>query len=220
LIRSTAELALLSLRRPLLAALLAVGSPSKNPTRGVEYQGAVEEILKARVGRLRVHKQLSNFMNRLVVGIEIVVALAAVANTIDMSWELGVSTVFNPWCVQSFGPLVWATFALLIYILGNITFRLRVGLRSESGPPYDSRGNIKSLFGSELVLCKAQDNRILWWKDETYTFVLLAWFNSLITLVHIMFGTIWFSSILFISAGDALGVWRDMLLQQSFVGRL
>jgi len=203
---SSAECALLALRRPVLALLLAVGSPSKNPIRTIEYRGPVEEIVKEKRGKLKLHQTLSRPANTCIAFAEMILALGSMVNVIHLCWSIGKTTVFNPWCDRSFGPLVWTSISAVIFMLGTGTFSLVVHehLESEEGTSYMRR--FWKRLRNERVPCMAQEPRWLSWKDESYAFVFLGWMTTLLTIVHIIFGTFWFSSVLFLSAGDALAI--------------
>ncbi|KAL2060988.1 hypothetical protein VTL71DRAFT_9040 [Oculimacula yallundae] len=204
---SIAECALLAARKPLLAFLLSLGSPSKNPTRVIEYRGPVEEIIKERHGKLKFHNNMSRGMNAFVAIIEIVLAAGSVWNVLYLCWKVGKTTVFNPWCEQSWGPLVWVMVAAVIYLLGTGTFFsvLRRHWISEKKATGIQQVIWKSLK-NELSPCRAQAQLHVGWKPESYIFVFLGWATTMLTILHIMFGTFWFSSLLFVSAADALGI--------------
>lgn len=203
---SSAECALLALRRPVLALMLAMGSPSKNPIRTTEYRGPVEEIVKEKHGKLRLHQNLSRPFNTCIAVAEMLLALGSTGNIVYLCWNIGKTTVFNPLCDQSFGPLVWMIVSVVIFILSTATVSLVVQEHLELEDDSNHLRRFWKKLRNELVPCRTQESRRLSWKDESLAFVFLGWMTTLLTIVHIVFGTFWFSSVLFVSAGDALGI--------------
>lgn len=201
---NTAESALLSIRRPVLALFLSMGSPSKDPMRAISYQAPVDEMIRQKKGRLLPHRNLNPLHAKIILAFEYMLAGAAVANVYHQSWIIGRSTVFNPLCSESFGPLVWTGFAIVIYILGVVVFRLRAA-EHDVGRNSRERGS-RAFLKNEVTLCGSHVETCLKWKPESLLFVSLAWAVSLLTIVHLIFGTLWFASILFVSVLDSLGI--------------
>lgn len=201
---STAECALLAVKRPILALFIAAGSPSKSPTRSLDYWIPIEENMRRKAGRLRPQSLLSPMSQKFVWLLEWVVAGAAVANVYYTSWQLGSRTIYVPWCTKSSGPLLWAAFGIPIHLLGVWTFFLRA-MKCSNGADLKLQ-SIWRIFEDELSLCGYHASSVLQWKNETYMFVVMAWLTSIASLIQILFCTLWFSSLAFISVDDALGV--------------
>src|SRR4051812_39694146 len=86
---NTTELALISSRRPLLAVLLVLGSPSVNQIRTFQYPDPAEDLQEgdSRLVLPNINDQIPHSKgNILRVVIELVLVLASVANLFSLSW--------------------------------------------------------------------------------------------------------------------------------------
>lgn len=103
------QTALLSLRRPLIACLLAMGSPGIPPLRSFERED-IPRFLRRRKDSMALERATSfegPVGKGLVVGVELVLVLAAIGNVFYTSYELGVKT-FVSWSQDvSYHPLMW-----------------------------------------------------------------------------------------------------------------
>jgi len=193
---NTVETALLALRRPFLALLLASGAPTVSPLRMFDY-GQPHKILSKPFKNRRFPdlKSRPRFAVALAL-LEYVFAGIAVANLAHVCWQLSNLAVcgFSP--ETAYLPLLWAFLALVIHIFGAITNRFRISLKP-------IKGTAVELFMREFQLNARLPPTTLEFKQESYTFIFLSWFTSTGSVLHIMFGTLVFSSILFISTRDA-----------------
>ncbi|KAI1171297.1 hypothetical protein F4777DRAFT_64916 [Nemania sp. FL0916] len=212
---STDELAMLSVvgRRPLLALLISLGNPSVYIERVFDFRQP-EKMLQRSRGRYRLYKPDTTFKRCVLAALQYAVALGAAANVASLSWQLGVGTVCSWWAETVFGPLVWTILSVPIHFAGAFAIRLRVRrIYSDE----DKEINIglaqwirllPSRFArywkSEWVPAIAQDDiRVVSFEEEKI-YVAWSWFLSTSTIIHILFGSLVLSGLLFIGPQDAL----------------
>jgi hypothetical protein len=195
---STAETVLLARRRPLLAFLIACGSPSVNPLRTFTYADPVAD-LKTVEGHL-VPTSFRPRQAALVTLLEFIFVLAAVANTYTACYQMGFWTVNTMSCDSTFYPLAWAALTLWIHLCGMLALSLRVKTAKDqiksSKPGYTSK--LTQWFKHEAEPCIMHEKLVLAWKPQTYVFVGMSWLISVSTVAHIVYGTVTFSGLYFI----------------------
>lgn len=200
---STEETSLLFVvgRRPFLALCIAAGSPAVFPMRSFEPKDPLE-LLKDRKGRKRP-PSLSYIKAPMVMALEYVVVVGAIANIATVSKELGVQVVCSFAPHLTYLVLLWAFLILIIHTSGSIALLLcaRVSHREVSSRiwewirvqvvPFDQQGPINVKV--EIY-------------PETYWSLFFAWFTAILTVCHVIYGTLTFSSMLFISVKNSLVV--------------
>ncbi|KAK3684329.1 hypothetical protein B0T22DRAFT_501554 [Podospora appendiculata] len=168
-------------RRPLLYLILTCGSPSVFFTRAFQYTNPAELLSDHRF-RLRQHHP-TGILRRGVTLLEYVLALGAMANAIDVHSDLGLRTicpVLPDWTVA---PLLWGGLGAVVHL-----------------------GWLKRLAASEFTMCAHHENLHYSVRRETKKYIIFSWLLSMVTMVHIVFGTLVLSSLLFIGPRDALSV--------------
>lgn len=148
------------------------------------------------------------------------VAFAAVANVVEVSYELAF------WAVCSYPPetvcvpFLWPSISLALHLVGAAAVALRVDLvtKGRSNSRSDEHEAYRSWIGrwlsKERHLCAStvgdknghSKPLVLRLRDETYSFLFLNWLMSTGAIMHMILGTVVFSSTLFISTGDAVMV--------------
>ncbi|KAK4196161.1 hypothetical protein QBC40DRAFT_258315 [Triangularia verruculosa] len=130
---STEEMSMLAnvARRPLLALMLAAGSPSVYFSRAFEYHQP-DHILADHKARLRQWRPKKWYSKLLISLAQYTIAMATIANIASLNWEIGVKSICTLWTNRIFGPTIWAVLGLLVHILGTIGLRLRI--RGWRGP--------------------------------------------------------------------------------------
>lgn len=179
-------------RRPVLTTLLLAGAPVVVALRPFEYKDPVG-ILRAREGRFySFHTGPSWVM----VLLEYIVALASVANVAHVTYELsvGVTTMILP--DSSYLPGLWAGTGIIVHIIGALCLKSRLRLLTPKNEP---------MLRSELTL-SAEKHITVETVPETKLFLALSWLTSISTTFHVIFGTLAFSSMQFVSVRDAFGV--------------
>ena len=122
---SISETSLLSSQRPLLAFLVGLGAPATQPSRLFEYEDPID-LLSTGSGRL-VIPELTSSAAGLVSGLEYLAAAGAVANVLQASYQLGVSTVSAVSCTIWELPMVWSTLSIIVHLVAAVGFYIRVG---------------------------------------------------------------------------------------------
>jgi hypothetical protein len=110
-------------RRPVLAVLLAAGSPAVFATRSFEVTDPLR-LLKDRESRSRL-PNLSSRIEITVMITEYVFALAAIANIITLGYELGVQVVCSFTPHSTYIPLLWGFLSLSVHASGVIAFAFK-----------------------------------------------------------------------------------------------
>ncbi|MCJ1479392.1 hypothetical protein MMC13_008077 [Lambiella insularis] len=119
-----AESSILSMERPLLSILLAIGGPSIYPARPFAYYDPLEAINQAPAGFTNSPDgHLTYFA---VSALQYLISLAAAANVIAVSLELGLKTVVvwkkrNPYL-----PLIWVLLPVVLHVGAAIRLHLFV----------------------------------------------------------------------------------------------
>ncbi|KAF2718658.1 hypothetical protein K431DRAFT_296658 [Polychaeton citri CBS 116435] len=197
---STIETGILALKRPVLAFFLAAGTPSVNPIRTFEYHDP-QEILQLRDGALRM-PELSGVMVTAVGVTQYLLAFGAVGNLAVVSYQLSVQTICSFAQETAFLPALYAFLAVAIHIAGSTAVALRYRFHDTSG----RKKSVWAIFMQEITPSCNQDRSYLAPVKETPMFVILSWLTSTGTVLHIVFGTLVFSSLIFLQTQDALGV--------------
>ncbi|KJJ30141.1 hypothetical protein AFLA70_121g002561 [Aspergillus flavus AF70] len=195
--------------RPFLSLCLALGSPAVLPDRPFEYPN-----VKALLGADGIKKGLTipkpgGRTWILISALEYIVALGAVANIVTACYQLGIQCICNYATEVTAQPLIWAFIVGLVHIGGTIALSLRYRvIRSPVGETHTVQPN---WFGRYLI---REINPSLYSTpppdvdeiEESYLFLLFSWCVSTGAVVHILYGTMVLSSLLFISVQDALAL--------------
>lgn len=207
---TTTETGMLSLRRPLLAFLLAAGAPAVNPIRTFEYRDPLT-MLRARAGTWRVpHPRGDGHAHSplwvlATVAVQYALAGAAVANLFWVSWTMAHRTICS-WAPEiGWLPVAWAFTSVGIHVAGAGAVALRMRFVNAAALPLGRRvrGVLRDEFTPSAL---GSASRRLQWRPEGWAFYCLSWATATGTVLHIIFGTLVFSSILFIATADAVTV--------------
>lgn len=222
---STEETSLLFVvdRRPILALFIAAGSPAVFPMRSFDFKDPVG-LLKDREGRLRP-PPFSYAWTSITTVLEYLLVLTAIANIAFLSRQLGVQVVCNFAPERTNLVLLWAFLIPVIHLIGGITLKLRARVLNVSDSDSDgNRRNENEKVGWEpkqpsrlttlaqkwiqiqLTPFEEQGPLCVDLEPETNGYVFLSWFTASLTIVHVIYGTLVFSSMLFISVKDSLAV--------------
>lgn len=131
-------------------------------------------------------------------------ACAAVANLFWVSWTMAHKTICS-WAPEiGWLPVVWAFMSVGIHVAGAIAVALR--MRFVKTAETSIWRTLRSMLRDEVTPSALGSERKLQWKAEGWSFYILSWATSTGTVLHIIFGTLVFSSILFIATADAVTV--------------
>lgn len=201
---SYVETGVLAQRRPFLAFLLATGSPAVSPLRTFDYRDP-SEILRQHTA-LMAYQQPR--LSRLILVLEYLTAFAAIANLSVVTWQLCVRTICSFTTDTFWMPILWPVLAILIHIVAMVAVRLQ--WRFDERPVAQASGVHASpksgWIQRELSLCSQHPRMDFKRNEESLTFLIVAWVVSTGTVLHILLGTLVFSSLLFIETGDAISV--------------
>lgn len=205
---STTEIALLAKRRPLLALLIASGSPSVSPVRTFDYPNPVEK-LKIREGGLAL-PYFSPFQAAFVSMVEYALVLGAVANVYTAAFYAGRWTINMVDCDTDFYAIVWAVLTIPLHICGMWCLALRTETKNDNKAR--RRDGWKSVglrwLRHEATPCIVHEKLHLVQKPETYLFVVVSWWMATYTAVHVLYGTVTFSTLQFLGWSSRLLILR------------
>ena len=201
---STAEMGILAHHRPLLAFILALGSPVVSPTRAFEFQNP-KKLLEADEDELMPLPKLRGRWAVVVSALQYVVAAAAAGNIIHIGLELGIKAVcsFAPDTVYL--PLLWSLTAVLLNALGALFIYLRLKF-VRAVPDAAHEAGRWDWIKREGGLSMLQPTMAMRQKTKTYFSVLVSWSTSTFTILHLIFGTLVLSCTLFVAVPDALAI--------------
>jgi hypothetical protein len=206
---TTAETGLLSLRRPLLAFMIGAGAPAVNPTRTFNY-GDPHELMAIRKKSLKMRRPEGAWALAIML-FEYALAGAAVTNLGIVSWQLCIRTITGFAEDTAYLPALWAFLAACVHIFGAIAVAMRIRIYEISSEGLYRQRKFMRVIRDEFKLSSNQPKATLDLTDETLWFLGVSWFTAFGTVVHIIFGTLVFSSILFITTLDAVRVVFQLL---------
>ncbi|KAI1302714.1 hypothetical protein F5Y03DRAFT_193700 [Xylaria venustula] len=216
---STAETALVGLRRPLLGFLISAGSPAVSMMKTSDFARSIAEFVEGGEPRELGIDTLRWSTGRakwafLIALLEYVAVSGAVANVLHLAYELGVYAIaiFAPDTI--FGVPLWTLGAALIHLAGCLALWIRVRMRNvdaRNGEDYTVRSTkpldtwvptqlIPSVFHPAIKLEMRQDKGSVFW------FYVLTWVISIGILAQVAFGTLVLSGLLFFSLTDCLTI--------------
>lgn len=200
---SMTETALLARRRPLLAFLLACGSPAVDPIPSFVYPNPTEYLRPSQrsllVGSSRLKFIYRAHIAPLVMVGEYLLALGAVAIAVFAAYDAGRRSISAVACTDDYYPQLWLAFNAMVHILSVIALYLQAEVVPQERGQYDSTvTKISRLVCCELRLCLLQDKMELRLKEETLSLIIFWWFRSLAVVAYFAYGTVAFSSLGFI----------------------
>ena len=149
----------------------------------------------------------------MILAAEYIFAIAAIINVSLCSVQLGRRCVCSISPETMYNPILWAFLTVPIHWGGAMTVFLRVRLSTEEkqGPSSDKvhsgwNSKMSSHFKHECQLSALQSYATLKARPENNWFLLFSWLTSTGIVLHIIYGTLALSSMLFISNRDAVGV--------------
>ena len=170
------EISYLSVHRPALSFLLALGSPVVWPTRLLEYDDPVDTVKeglnKVVMRSWRAHPWASALLSAL----QYLLAAGSIANMVEISLQLGRKTVLVWSCELDYGPLLWALLPVVIHLLAAVTYnieirhqRLKVKQSAElnDGSKAERQISPKLKRSNTFVKAVTAPLNFSWWAAET-----------------------------------------------------
>lgn len=151
-------------RRPILGLFLAAGSPAVAPTRSFEYSNPTS-LLEDRLHRLRP-KRFSPGGEIAVVVLEYVLALLVIANTMTVTYELGLRAVSTFVPHVTYLPILWPILVLALHFFGTFVLWVRTS--------WIGRCNCRSalrLIKDQFLPLDDQITHKLKIQDESYSYI-------------------------------------------------
>ncbi|KAL7930846.1 hypothetical protein V8C35DRAFT_129022 [Trichoderma chlorosporum] len=199
-------------RRPFLALCLSVGSPSVSPLPLFEHR-KVTEILDERRGRVEP-KFFNLYVETLILIVECLMVLGAVANNVVLGQDLAIRAVASFAPHLTYLPLLWIFLAVAPHIFGVIAMSRLVVVKSAT-----HKMSLRHRLETWFVPWMEPQAATLETFKETPLYLSLSSFVSILTNMHFIFGTLLFSSMLFISVRDSIQI-VGRFLASVFVCRL
>lgn len=215
-------MALLSIYRPLLSLLLSLGAPAVFPGRFLTW----EDPLKANEPRTGAFV-MGRLGKKTVVAVsvlEYVVVLLALANIIHATYWTGIRSIVSWDCRSSYWPLLWVMLSVAIHFTAVLSLRTAIQRKNPpvmelppTGTEPDSRngslertrscgGRLVKILRDEITPCANS----AWHVFDVFGMrlgllpVALQYTGAFIAVCHLVFGTLLFSSLLFIEVGNAM----------------
>ena len=202
-------------RRPLLAILLAAGCPAVLTMHAFNDQSTVEllkKLLEKRTfddqntvrlpkerGRLLRPQSAAHPREMFVMILQYILAAGAIVNTIINSRKLGIRVVCNfaPHITYLFN--IWAVLALAIHGFSALSLCRHIRVTDQS----KSKGRFNWIIRQFKPL-SMRDPVDVEFKEKAYLSTFFSWLIAMLSVVHVIGGTLMFSSMLFISVRDSL----------------
>ncbi|KAH8672260.1 hypothetical protein BGZ61DRAFT_497452 [Ilyonectria robusta] len=177
-------------RRPLLALGLALSSPSTYFSRAFEYSDP-KEIMSHHKNRREQRCPEGRGWQLLITCVEYALTAGACFNAVNNSIQVGTMSISSVMSDFDFFAALWLFLGVAVHIFSCFVLRLR----------------LREIFCTEFFPCAAKqyDVRIVTFQ-ETKKFLVAAWWESTFTILHVVFGTLVFSSLLFLGIKDALSI--------------
>lgn len=229
---SVMDVALLSIKRPLLSTFCACGTPGfffERPFKLVDTETIFYDTLNS--GDNIKHEPdffsrilSSPFKCRIISIIQYILAAAAAANVIHNSYQVGLQTVITFSCHTSGRlPLEWYSFSIATHFLGMLFMHSSFktipqsqlqndrGLTSRAATSAQAPKTTKLLIGwlskEPLLGCQQEIQRYCARTGPWVTWgVLLRWSMDILIIAQFAMGTLVMSSVYFVRIEDAVGI--------------
>lgn len=190
-------------RRHLLAFALAIGSPALNAYRSSEYNSIIHSLRERSRQRPDAMRRLDPFIT----AISYCLAGASIANMGELTYRLGAGTIFIMLPNSQYLALLWAFLGVFIHFMAGIALRLRVSSEVKSVDEEMTRGSWPVTVAKGQIDIMARRSRIIFTvHPESLSFFSISLITTIATACHIIYGTMVFSSILFVSINDSLSI--------------
>ena len=211
---SVGEISMLSSSRPILSFMLTIGCPAVYIQRSLEYDDPIEILKNPTQALFRQNRVDSVTRSHICISLfEYLVVLVSIINVLTVDGQLGFQTISVWKAGAPYLVYLWSIFALIPHGLSATANYFSKSMRDERRANQyrrqeeNSNGHWLARFKRETTICAAKYRRgYLDHKTEEPTWVI--WMNiaaSFAGFALVMYGTILFSSLLFIGPLDAFG---------------
>jgi hypothetical protein len=166
-------------RRPFLAGVLAAGSPAVFALRSFEYVRAIEDLHELNFSKPAFFIRL----DPIILVLEYLLAAASVGNIVELCYRLEGHVITATFTDKRYTFFLWAFLGFVIHGFGGLALYLRTKVQ---------------------MIPKSQRRVVI--LEDSLLFFAIYWITNALTVCHIIYGTILFSSVLFIAVDDALVV--------------
>lgn len=205
------ELTLVSYRRPVLTCLMVIGAPAMSVTRLFKFTSIGDTLNEAKDTWPFSVRKRSPFKATIIVVIQYIWVALAVNNSLWNSVQLGKSTILSWKCLYPYMQLSWHFIPLAPFACATIALWRSKGF--ENGESKTKSSNFLSRWLHSEFKLSANHTKLVYRKNDAKPFDAepfdVIGLNGLAVTciyVHWVFGTLLFSSVLFIGTLDALGV--------------
>ncbi|KAK4064083.1 uncharacterized protein Triagg1_9239 [Trichoderma aggressivum f. europaeum] len=186
-------------RRPFLALYLSVGAPAVSPLRLFEHR-KLTDILGERRGRLEP-KFFNLYIECIILIIECAIVFGAIANNVVLAHDLAARAVASFAPHLTYLPLLWIFLAAAPHIFAVIALSRLIVVKSTT-----HKMSLRRRFKTWFMPWMEPQAATLETFNETPLYLSLSSFVSILTNMHFIFGTLLFSSLLFISVRDSIHI--------------
>lgn len=209
---TVAETSLVGLRRPLLSALLALGS--QVPKAGELSDGSLAGFVANTAQQHPLNPavldwdSLPTFSHLPLAILEYLAVAAAVGNIVHLTYTFGVHAVVVFAAATVYVPALWAGFAVVLQIAAIAIIHIRVRMMVPKASSSRGANSLLSIVRDEFTPSAFHMTKTLSWRGgrRSLLFRFLAWCLSIGILIQVLLGTLILSSILFFSVVDALSI--------------
>jgi hypothetical protein len=209
------ESSMLSYQRPLLSFLLSMGAPTVNLGRIFSYDDPFAALKRAVKGQplLRSSTHSNRLQQTIILLLEYLFALAAICNIVYISVDLGFRSVLSWACTTNYTPLIWVLAPGSIHLVGAAAFhKIHKAVRNPSPSPESlpngGHARVRRFWHSfkEFTTCYKHTQRTIEAEAPGFVTIMLNNFAQVLVILHILVGTIIFSSCQFLRFIDAVPV--------------
>ncbi|KAF3223142.1 hypothetical protein TWF106_002919 [Orbilia oligospora] len=218
---SVAEMALLSIHRPFITLLVSLGAPAVFPGRFLQWEDPLRANEPA-VGAFLV-RPLRSPWKWIILFLQYGFAAGAVTNVFHAAWRIGTRSIISWACPTNYWPVMWVLMSLLIHFCAILSLRTAITKKTEFGQPrnvevelpqsVDENGQPikeRSFPGSWILLSEfTLSANSEWQVSDLYNIhlgpfpVMLQYLGAFLSVLYLVFGTLIFSSLLFIGLSEA-----------------
>lgn len=205
------EISLLASQRPVLALLITVGVPGMYPAKVTEYVNPYGVLDGAAFKRKRMFGSPEGTTRRTVIILgQYILALAIMANNLEMSLRLGSRSVLSWGCRSWYMPTIWVLFSIPVYIFAAMS-----GCISRLKPKQADYGNWRSWIEgdpvedilstfSRFLQVRMRVPQLIRNQIPSIQVMVLQVCASCLAVAQGIFGTLLLSSLIFVGFHDTL----------------